>query len=260
MLADSSCPAPCAQVSTLSTLQELVLLRQLVADAGDGSLQQLRSLTALRMSGFTSRPPTCLGQLTQLRSVRLTRPPGDTHLSAADAEALSAALPALQQLTHLALELVLPCPPASLTSLWRLRSFGFLSYEQPPSAEDPGSLPGGTYLTALRRLAGTCAFLTASLPALAVASQLQELAILEVADSQQQAALGILRWAARLPAVCRVQLECVETDSMRQAATVARQLLPFTVEVQELGADWAGQHDWGPIFPDLPAVPEWPPS
>lgn len=98
-----------------------------------------------------------------------------------------------------------PSPPSSLKTLRQLRSFGFLRYEEDDLVGDP--LPAGAWLASLRRLAGSCTFLVASLPALAAASQLQELSLLEVIDAEQQASASVLQWAAGRPAMKRIRVE-----------------------------------------------------
>ena len=247
----------------LTRLQQLVLLpgRSEDGDGGedDGPWEQLRSLTALRMAGFETRAPRCLGRLTQLRSLHVSRPAGGDLFSSAEAQLLHAALPALQQLTHMGLELVLPSPPASLSCLCQLRSFGFLSYEEGNDpAGAPGQLPAGPWLAGLRRLAGTCSLLAASLPALAAASQLQELGLLQVVGPEQQAAVSILQWAGGRPAMRRVRLErvCYSPASLRLAAEGAAQQFPqLSLEVQQLDRSYLDdQYDWQAFFPDLPAV------
>lgn len=239
-------------------LQQLVLRprleSQLIEDDATAAWEQLTSLTALRMSGFSSRAPSCLDRLTQLRSLHLARHPGGSLYSGAEAEVLQEALPALQQLTHLGLELVLPSPPSSLSALGQhMCSFGFLSYEDPTIPGDPGQLPAGPWLGGLRRLAGTCTFLAASLPALAAASQLQELSMLFVANSEQQSAESLLQWAAGRAVFPRVRLEC-QSGAWLAAELVAQQFpqLPLDVHEYERSDD---EYNWAGIFPDLPPVP-----
>lgn len=242
------------QAEQLTNLQQLVL-EPCLDDEGDDDApwEQLCSLTALRVAGFTSRVPSCLDRLTLLRSLHLTRTRGGEHFSDAEALVLNGALPALQHLTHLGLDLVLPSPPASLASLRQLRSFCFLSYEE--DSTDPGQLPAGPWLAGLGRLAGTCRLLLASLPDLAAATQLQELGMLLVVDAEQQSAVSILQWAAGLPAMRRVRLQCWRWErSMRRAAeAAAQQLAPLAVEFAV--ADLVGgEYDWGG-HPARPAPP-----
>ncbi len=253
------------QAAVLTNLRQLVLLPHLEPsedEEDDGPWERLCSLTCLRMSGFSTRAPRCLGALTQLRSLQLARPRGDELFSSAEAELLHGALPVLQHLTHLGLELVLLSPPASLASLRQLRSFGFLSYEDPDDAEDPGQLPAGPWVAGLQRLAGSCSLLTASLPVLEAASQLQELGLLVVADSQQLAALSILQWAAGRPALRRVSVDCLGRSggSVRRAVDGAAQQLPqLTLSVCQLDDHpWLDEYDWQGVFPDLPPVPRSP--
>lgn len=253
------------QAALLTNLQQLVLLPRLETsdeEEDDGPWEQLCSLTCLRMSGFSTRAPRGLGALTQLRSLHLARPSGGDLFSSAEAELLHEALPALQHLTHLGLELVLLSPPASLASLRQLRSFGFLSYEDSDDPEDPGQLPAGPWVAGLQRLAGSCSLLTASLPVLEAASQLQELGLLVVVDSEQQAALRILQWAAGRPALRRVRVECLGRlgSAVRRAVSgAARQLPQLELDVYQFeDPPWLDEYDWQAVFPDLPPVPSCP--
>ena len=151
---------------------------------------------------------------------------------------------------------MVPSPPASLSALSQLRSCGFLSYEDPKIPGDPGQLPAGPWLTGLRRLAGTCTLLAASLPALAAAGQLRDLGLLLAVGSERQAAVSTLQWAASRPAVPRVLLECGRSDSGSvQPAAEAAPLQPaqLTVAVNQPG--WWDEYEWGGAFPDLPPVP-----
>lgn len=245
------------QVGLLTNLRQLGLLDPPVGDEGACILEQLSGITALCVSGYGSRPPSCLSRLTQLRSLHLSCHPEEEFLSGADAEALCAALPALQQLTHLSLEHTLERPPSALTSLRRLHSFGFLNCRRLPA---DAHLPAGPYLATLQRLAGDCSFLGASLPALsASASQLQELGVLCVLESEQQAALSILRWAAGRPSMRTVRLEYLHGGSMQQAAEdLARQHPRLSLQAYKRREEWADIQDWERVFPDLPRVPREP--
>lgn len=246
----------------MTNLQQLALLPVHEGyNDGDAPWEQLRALTALRLAGVSSSAPTCLSRLTQLRSLHLARRSGTDHLSVAEAEVLEAALPALQQLTHLGLELVLPGPPSSLTALRQLRSFGFLRYEE-LHIDCPGiggALPAGPWLASLRRVAGGPNFLFASLPALVAATQLQELALVQLIDSEQPAAISMLQWAAGRPARKRVRVRFLSfaRNPRLAAAEVARQNPQLSLDVLEPRRHEFDEQDLQLVLPDLPPVPSY---
>lgn len=80
-----------------------------------------------------------------------------------------------------------------------------------------------------------------------------------VLESEQQAALSILRWAAGRPSMRTVRLEYLHGGSMQQAAEdLARQHPRLSLQAYKRREEWADIQDWERVFPDLPRVPREP--
>lgn len=153
-------------MAALTGLRELRL--QDVLWRHHGALAAMPRLTTLEMSGCR-HVPACLSRLTQLRVLTVAHepwagvgePPG-----LADAEALSAALPHLQQLTRLTLVQV---PLQTFTAVGSLAQLRAAHLEPCAGLYAPEPLPGGPWLASLQRLVAPARMLVRGLASPGVA-------------------------------------------------------------------------------------------
>ena len=179
-----------AQVGALPRLRELTLLYCDVRTFAP--LTHLTALTSVAIEGSLAVVPAELSRLTSLRSLAIELDDAPEEL---DRGPLPAALPHLRRLTYLSVagDVRIPEPPAALACLTGLRSLQWA----PRQSSAHAALPPGAWLADLTRLEARCELLAASLPALAAATQLQELLVARHTGPPNGTAVErVARWAA----------------------------------------------------------------
>jgi hypothetical protein len=176
-------------------------------------LMRLQGLRRLQLSSVLFLPD-CLPQLTQLTALEVS----DSlkyHSGNSEFDLVEAALQQLSQLQHLTLGpniSGLDSPPAALVCFPALHT---LCWRQGSSIDFPTSsiLPAGTWLASLQRLVAPAQILANSLPALAVAQQLECVGV-ECLGGDDAATLAVIRWAAHRSSLRHLLLQ---TDAVPAA-------------------------------------------
>ncbi|KAL4425647.1 hypothetical protein ABPG75_009663 [Micractinium tetrahymenae] len=232
------------RLTALTRLHTLSLEQLECPSAGYWALAQLPSLRRLVIRNCTSWP-ACLSSLTRLEALALDDEEVEL-LTGADeqgSDIIAAAMPRLRHLTLLALDSVHgePLVPAALTCLTGLHSFHWLE-------GGGGALPPGSWLCSVRQLAANAACIADSLPALAAATQLEQLGALFGGDqSEDDRFPDVLCAAAHLPALQRLVLrgsrelfgDNVEALLAAQRARPALQISCRSFERQNFDSAWA---------------------
>ena len=210
-------PAP-AQVGELQRLRtlELSYAECYRADV----ITRLTALERLKLDYSLHEWPPGLSRLTALRWLGVEQDDTDPAL---DWDPLAEALPYLQRLTHLGVagNVSVPHGPSALACLAGLRSLRWALSESGPGE----ALPPGAWLAGVTRLEATSQVLAVSLPALAAATQLQELSVCPGADS-------ILALALQAPQPLAMPAMALQRLALWAAGAPSLRLLAFTAQPQ----------------------------
>jgi hypothetical protein len=196
----------CVQVSQLPNLERLALRRPHYSARSMGSLSRLSSLTCLNIYGG-QHLPSSLAAMTWLERLLL----GDWN-APLPARKLYTCLRQLRQLT--CLQLVgkgISQVPASLTGLSQLQLFMALPHTA--SSVQQKQLPGGCWLSSVRRLCAPWPILCNSTAVLAQAQQLEHLAIAGLpacGEATDQAWRDLWDWAAAHPPLQRLSFDLTD--------------------------------------------------
>lgn len=225
-------------------LHKLVFSFGRFSRASMAPLSRLTALTELALAQMAvPPPPASLAALTALRSLHLEM---TADLAAAE---LDAALPALQQLTCLAVSSIRGVPAAcsQLPQLQRLFLYGFTEPDE--LGGDEQALPPG--LTSVRCLGARWDVVARSVPALAAMPQLRELYVCSEPDAYVpfEGASGAAwhafwRWARQHAPLQRLGLHTDWRPTAELAGEVRqlRRSRPALVVEVEDGCFWAPFH------------------
>lgn len=193
--------------------------------ASNFTLFMLLTFRALPCPCFCSLPPPeALRPLINLQALAVS--------TWGDSAGLDAALQALPQLTALFLD-VRPSLPPAVAGLAQLQRFVWDSGEPPASA-----LPGGPWLSSLRKVALLCPMILSRIHVLQTATQLEHLGLASLYDAMQGDTYGLLLFAREHPTLQQLHLCAgLGVSSREVAAYVAGHTPRLSVSFVERRAD-----------------------